>query len=317
MWKKQSEGASEDMRPGRWTVVLGATSIAACLALLSCSTAQIEPAPILPKPRTLPPPVRVTERPADTDGAVFIVMYHRVTEKPGPYDRTPEQFRNDLQSLYDAGFRPVTLSQYVSGSLEIPSGASPVVLTFDDSDPSQFRFLEDGTIDPVSAVGVVQTFAKEHPDFPMKASFFVLQNGPFGDRGPEKVKYLLDQGCDVGSHTLHHQRLDKMTDDEVKAELAGAQDWLRSLGVPNPDLLSLPLGIRPKDRGLLKSFHWSGMQYEHRAALMVGAGPARSPSNPERDLAALPRINAYDGDRGLAHWLRKAKEGRTRLYVQP
>ena len=41
-----------------------------------------------------------------------------------------------------------------------------VVLTFDDSSIGQFRYLEDGTIDPDSAMGILLDFAEAHPDFP-------------------------------------------------------------------------------------------------------------------------------------------------------
>ncbi len=289
-----------------------------CFAmLLACSTKTTVENPTDDTPQPKAPPVRVTSRPANTDGSVFVLMYHRIIEKPGPYDRTPKDFRKDLETLYKEGFRPVTLSQYVANKFELPPGASPVVITFDDSDPSQFRYLENGEIDPNCAIGIWSEFAKQHPDFPVLGSFFVLQNGPFRKDGPQKVKQLLEWGCDVASHTLHHARLDRMSDEEVKAELAGAIDWLQSLGVERPGLLSLPFGKMPKNKTLLFSFVLDGKEYKHDAALLVGANPAPSPSDPKRDNLAIPRIQAYEGDRGLTYWLNKIDEGKVSPYVQP
>jgi len=266
----------------------------------------------------LAPPTPVTDREPNTDGKVFIVMYHRIVdEEASDYDRSKENFRKDLETLYEAGFRPVTLGEYVDNTMDIPPGATPVVMTFDDSDPSQIRFLEDGTLDPESGVGIWTQFAEEHPDFPVKGSFFVLRSRTFTGDGRAEVNHLLDIGCEVESHTLSHQNLAKMTDEEVMAELGGAQEFLRSLGVNRPRFLCLPFGVRPKNLDLLKSFDWNGETVTHDAALMVGSGPAPSPGDPERDAHKLARINAYDGDYGLAYWLKKVESGEVRLYVEP
>lgn len=286
------------------------------ISLFSCQK-ENEPTVTIKLPESQKQQKRITERKANTNGAVFILMYHRITDKPGAYDRTPSEFKRDLETLYNEGFRPINLSQYLSGYFDLPPGASPVVLTFDDSDPTQFRYLEDGSIDPTCAIGIWQDFVKLHHDFPVIASFFILRNGPFIKDGQKKVNQLLEWGCDVASHTLRHKRLDRMSDDEVKEELASTIDWLESLGVKQPGLLSLPFGIRPKNRALLNTFEWKGTVYKHDAALMVGAGPAPSPGDLKRDVYAIPRIQAYDGDRGLTYWLEKLHDGKVKLYVMP
>jgi hypothetical protein len=260
---------------------------------------------------------RVSDRPANTDGVVFIAMYHRVTEKEGSFARSRENFRKDLQRLYDMGFRPVTLGEYIDNKMDLAPGASPVVMTWDDSDPNQMDYLPDGTLDPNCAVALWQAFAKEHPDFPVKGSFYVNANGPFKKDGRKKVRQLHIWGCEVDSHTMTHAYLGRISDDEVKKELGGMQDYLRELGVENPRVMCLPFGMRPKNRELLKSFEWNGKTYTHQAALLVGANPAPSPNDPKRDLFALPRIQAYDGEMGLTYWLDQVEAGKVSPYVQP
>lgn len=265
----------------------------------------------------LAPPSRVTDREGNTDGVVFIAMYHRITEEEGSFARSRSNFRKDLERMYELGFRPVTLGEYIDDTMDLPPGASPVVMTWDDSDPSQISLLEDGTLDPSTGVGIWTEFAKEHPDFPVKGSFFILKSRTFTGTGQAEIDLLLDLGCEVDSHTLSHKRLDRMSDDGVKKELAGAQEFLKSMGVEQPRFLCLPFGIRPKNRELLKSFEWDGKTYIHDAALMVGAGPARSPNDPKRDPHRLPRIQAYDGELGLTHWLDQVEAGNVKPYVQP
>lgn len=264
----------------------------------------------------LAPVARATDRDGDTDGVVLIAMYHNVFEKEGNFARSRENFRKDLQRLYDLGFRPATLGEYVDNTMNLRPGASPVVMTWDDSNRSQFRYLDDGSIDPDCAVGIWMQFAEEHPDFPVKGSFYVLRNGPFGTDGKKKVAQLLEWGCEVDTHTIRHPNLAKLTDARVMRELAEAQQFVRSLG-SEPRVLSLPFGRRPKNLGLLQTFMYEGETYSHDAALMVGAGPAPSPNDPDRDLYRLPRIQAYDGEYGLTYWLNLVEEGKVKPYVQP
>ncbi|MCH8980213.1 MAG: polysaccharide deacetylase family protein [Armatimonadetes bacterium] len=259
---------------------------------------------------------RVTDREGNTDGVVLIAMYHSVRENEASFARSRDNFRKDLRRLYDLGFRPVTLGEYVDNTMGLQPGASPVIMTWDDSNPSQFRYLDDGSIDPDCAVGIWLQFAADHPDFPVKGSFYVLKNGPFGQDGRQKVAQLLEWGCEVDTHTIRHSNLGKMTDAEVMRELAEAQQFVRGLG-SEPRVLCLPFGRRPNNPELLKQFEYEGETYRHDAALMVGAGPAPSPNDPDRDLYSLPRIQAYDGEYGLTYWLGLVEEGKVRPYVQP
>ncbi len=294
-------------------LILGALALAGCAKDGPDRNVVVDPIPSDPEVLQK----RVSDRPGNTDGVVFIAMYHRVLEEEGSFARSRENFKKDLQRLYDMGFRPVTLGEYIDNKMDLAPGASPVVMTWDDSDANQMDYLPDGTLDPNCAVAVWQAFSKEHPDFPVKGCFYVNANGPFGKDGKKKVAQLLEWGSEVDSHSMTHAYLGRISDDEVKKELGGMQDYLRELGVSSPRVMCLPFGMRPKNRELLKSFEWNGKTYKHEAALLVGANPAPSPNDPKRDLFALPRIQAYDGEMGLTYWLDQVEKGEVRPYVQP
>jgi hypothetical protein len=264
-----------------------------------------------------PPRNRVSDRPGNTNGVVFVAMYHRVMEKEGSYARSKENFKKDLQRLYDMGFRPVTMTEYIDNAMNLAPGASPIVMTWDDSTENQFRYLPDGQIDPDCAIGMWMAFAKDHPDFPVKGSFYVNANGPFEKDGQKKVDQLLAWGCDVDSHTMTHEYLDRVDDTTVMKELAGMQDYLREKGVKNPRVLCLPFGLKPDNRALMREFEYNGKTYRHEAALLVGSNPAPSPNSPKRDLYAIPRIQAYDGEQGLTYWLDQVESGKVNPFVQP
>jgi len=255
----------------------------------------------------LPRPARVPAVPnANELGSVPILEYHLIGRPEGPWCRTPENFRRDLRMLYDAGYYPVRLLDYVAGRMDVPAGRSPVVLTFDDSSAGQFRVLmaKGGPRpDPASAVGILEEFARLHPDFPARATFFVLPGISrrlrlFGQ--PEfwawKLNYLVQHGYELGNHSLWHQNLAQADPEEVARQLALAQDAV-AVFVPGYRLqsLALPFGAWPTPRGLAATGSHQGLAYHHRAILLVGAGPAPSPADKRFDPLALPRIQAGDG----------------------
>lgn len=242
-------------------------------------------------------------------GAVPILMYHRILPKEGRYDRSIANFNADLERLYRLGYRPVTLSEYVDKKMPIPPGASPVIITFDDSDPTQFEYLSDGTLDPNCAIGIMRAFNKKHPDFAAKAVFFVNPYRLFGKRvtGEPKLRQLQDWGCEIGSHTWKHDNLKKLTDAQVQADFDKTNTYLRSLGI-KVRTLALPFGVNPKNKSLLKAYD---------AVVLAGAGPARSCNDPKRGLMHLPRVWAYPGVLGIHQWLDELKKGNPKPFVQP
>ncbi len=88
-------------------------------------------------------------------GVVPVLMYHRITPEPASvYDRTPEDFRAELQRLAGSGYVPVTTAELATGRLDLPAGIHPVVLPFDDGDPSTIR-MDGSRVAPDTAIGTL------------------------------------------------------------------------------------------------------------------------------------------------------------------
>ena len=116
-------------------------------------------------------------REANELGRVMILEYHKIDTPEARWTRTPENFRRDLQRLWDRGYRLVALNDYIDGKIALPAGTSPVILTLDDSSPGQFRYIQRGSdwvIDPECGLGILEAFAREHPGFGRAATFYVL-----------------------------------------------------------------------------------------------------------------------------------------------
>ena len=79
-------------------------------------------------------------------GRIMILEYHKIDYPEASW--TPENFRRDLETLYAKGYRLINLGDLLDRRFTLPGGTTPVVLTFDDSSPGQFRYLEhDGTLE--------------------------------------------------------------------------------------------------------------------------------------------------------------------------
>lgn len=246
-------------------------------------------------------------------GRIMILEYHKIDYPEDRWTRTPENFRRDLDTLYARGYRLVSLGDLLDGRLAVPAGTTPVVLTFDDSSPGQFRYLEqNGTleIDPKSAVGILEAFLRERPDFGRGATFFVLPAADPPNRlfnqpahAGKKLQYLVSRGYEIGNHTLWHANLGKYDEATVRAQIAGAQQWIQR-HVPDyrPRTLALPHGVYPKDVSWALRGSAKGVTYSHDAILMVAGGAAPSPFSRRFDPYRVPRIQALESE--LHHWLR-------------
>jgi len=264
------------------------------------------------------PKAPVSDRKGNTDGSVFIVEYHHIRKGKTTMERDPADFKKDLESYYKLGFRPCTVSEYLSDKMDLAPGASPMVFTFDDANPSQFQLLPDGSVDPSCAVGIWQAFAKEHPDFPIKATFYVLPT-MWGQPNmvQKKVEMLRSWGCELGNHTITHPILRKQTDERVKQELAEASDNLEKLGEKMPPSLALPFGSSPKNASLTHEFDYKGKHYTFKGVMLVGADPAPAPGSKKLNIYRIPRVQACKGPYGIEDWLAKLEKGQVKPYVQP
>ncbi|MEX1158012.1 MAG: polysaccharide deacetylase family protein [Thermomicrobiales bacterium] len=264
-------------------------------------------------------------------GQIPILEYHHLGPEPEQFVRTPDQFLGDLQWLYDNNFYVINLHEILIDNIDVPAGKRPVALTFDDSPATQFSLipLSNGqlAIDPKCAIGILELFFAQHPDFGRGGHFSVLPDFYFDwdparghpDQTPyiqEKFRWLVEHGYEIGNHTLDHANLSTLTDDEIKYQLAAANDAIHEILPDEPiEVITLPYGMYPDggDDTLLRGFQYEGGYYEWSAALMVGANPTASPLSTEYDPYATARIQAFDEE--LDKWFAVFQEQPGILYV--
>ncbi|AXI76395.1 polysaccharide deacetylase family protein [Peterkaempfera bronchialis] len=255
-------------------------------------------------------------------GAVPVMMYHQLSDHPASvYDRTPADFRAELERLAREGYVPITAAEFTSGRIDIPAGAHPVVLTFDDSTNSQVRLGADGQPVPDSSLGILLDVARRHPGFRATGTFFV-NDDPFSATGGKKaLSWLLAHGFEVGNHTLNHANLRSMGAAEVQHEIADNLKAIKQL-VPNASVVSLalPYGSMPQPGSLAVRGASAGVAYQNRGVYLVGANPSVSPFAASFDASAIPRIRSEgahgeEAEYGSTAWLDKLAKNPSGRYT--
>jgi hypothetical protein len=243
----------------------------------------------------------VTENAAKAAGAnelglIPVLMYTRFADDCVP----PVRFRADIDRLIAADFYPTTVKDMVQGTMDIPAGKSPIILTFDDSSPTQYKIVPVASLDPDCAIAVLQEAVNEG-HWPSKATFFPLLNvNPdnilFGQPqyAEQKIRDLADWGYEVGSHTTNHKELSLQTSEQVQSELARSQAELERIIGDGYEVFSLapPYGELPKDLSLMTSGEFGGMTYTYGAVVMSSGGYSLSPFSNGFNQYRIPRIDA-------------------------
>jgi len=262
------------------------------------------------------------------NGRIPILMYYKFAETNPNNDewtRTFSEFEKDLKLLYKNNYRPISLTDYVEGNINVPYGKTPVILTFDDAHVGQMSFNKDENgnlvIKEKTAVAIMQKFNKEHPDFELKGTFYISSENFFGWTGKtsERLQYLVDLGFELGNRTKTSYYLgNAKSAEKVQQEVGGLAKFVDEyLPGYKIDSLSLPAGSRTKTyANYLYSGEYEGYKYENKTVVSIyNSFAARSPIDNERDLTNLPRIKVADDTRGLAYWVNYYKENPQELYI--
>ncbi len=271
-------------------------------------------------------------------GAIPVLQYHVITTDESAesdlFVRTADHMRNDLQWLYDHGFHVISTRSFIENRITAPAGKRPVILTFDDATASQFRWIDTGDglePDPDTAVGVLESFFAEHPDFGRGGQFAVLPYNCFADDSPlntiddcpDKLRWLAANGYEIVNHTAGHQDMLDVSDEVFVRELGDPIVWLDGIVQGDGNFMEavvMPYGnypsrdLHPGQREMMRNgFAYEGRDIRLRAAFMVGANPTESPSSAEYDPLFIARIQA--NEESLGQWFRTIEDGGILIYV--
>ncbi|HBV67762.1 MAG TPA: hypothetical protein DEF04_05975 [Clostridiales bacterium] len=234
-------------------------------------------------------------------GEIMILMYHGIGKEESVWQRNYDNFRSDLQYMYDNKYQMISLNDYAKGEIKTRAGYTPIILTFDDGRQNNFNYIEKNgelVIDPDCAVGILEEFKQKYPDFDVTASFF-LNSSAFGQEeyAERKLNWLVENGYDVGNHTYSHYELATLTDKEIIIEIGAVNNIIKkSLPDYTVETLALPHGSNPKDEFLqsILQGEYEGNGYKNIAVLDVGWRPDYSPFDILTNFTSLYRVTASE-----------------------
>jgi len=211
------------------------------------------------------------------DLQVPVLLYHRFVPDSTKESTTTktrlEDFKNQIQLLYDAGYSLVPLQSWLDGTFIVPAGRRPLVLTLDDGwFADQLYINDDGSPNVNSGLGVLWYFSQEHPDFGFSAAIFTNMCDKFygdrlvgdrfllgeGDAWKDKlgqtIAWAMTHSIEPYNHTCNHIRLDLTKNADIIYQLrqndyvtrtllerVGRGDLISQLG----NIIALPFGIWP------------------------------------------------------------------------
>lgn len=166
---------------------------------------------------------------------MLVLCYHAISPAwPAELSVTPANFERQVHTLLERGYVGTTFSEAVAGA----AAPKTVALTFDDG----YRSVLDRALPILRRLGLPATLfvstnfvdtaqplvwpgIDRWLDSPHHAELFGLSW--------EELRYLADEGWEIGSHTCSHPRLPQLDDAALAAELEGSRAICeRRLGQP-------------------------------------------------------------------------------------
>lgn len=255
----------------------------------------------VPEPEPIDPEaLKVNEQ-----GHIMVVMYHGIMDNP-PYHRLKEDFIKDLTYMYDHGYRTISMSDYLSGHIDIEAGMTPIVLTFDDGLPSTFSMTEvqgELVVNPDTAVGLLESFAVEYPDFGKNASFYIHGNASnFRGDGTdvERLEWLTANGYEIGNHSNTHANFKKLNSAGLLEEVGKVDAYVNGV-LPGYKMTTMtyPFGARPSEGliPLLSEGVYEGYELNYEVAFREGpSGTFYPPVHVKFSPYNAPRVRGSEGE---------------------
>ena len=221
--------------------------------------------------------------PPRTSHRIVVLMYHRVNGYRGnDMSVSPDAFRAQVRWLRHAGFENVRLSDLESRAA--PGVDRGVVFTFDDG--YEDNFLEAAPVlreygytgafyVPVDFIGAQQMDVRD-----ARESNRIEHNRRMSW---EQLRELLGEGMEIGSHTMSHPRLNRVSSDQARREIFDSKRELEGR-----------LGVE------ISSFCYPGGCYDQTHLALVEAAGYRSAAtaSPGRleNLFEIPRLAVQASD---------------------
>jgi hypothetical protein len=211
---------------------------------------------------------------------VPVILYHRFlpvgAKESSKTKMRLEDFQDQIQALYDAGYSLVPMEKWLAGDISLPVGRRPLILTMDDLFFADQIYIEaDGSPSIRSGLGLLWRFSQQHPDFGFSATlFFNLGDKYYGNKKTATwflvsdgwqdalataIVWCIEHNAMPYNHTYMHSSLDELDalgiTDELRRNDLELRKFLKRAHredlIPRLDnYIALPFGVWPATKGL-------------------------------------------------------------------
>ncbi|WP_378951942.1 polysaccharide deacetylase family protein [Pelosinus sp. sgz500959] len=205
---------------------------------------------------------------------VPILNYHKVDVLNHALSISSQEFEEQMEYLYKNGYTAITpdqLMSYLKYGKELPT--KPILITFDDG------YLDNYT----NAYPIMKKYG-------FTATIFIVTNLVGSDprfMTWDQVREMQQNGIVFGSHTVNHQSLTGLSNEQIMNELTQSREEIaRQLG-KSPKYFAYPTGTyNPEIEEMVRSVGY-------KAAFTINYGQVGADS----DLYALERIPIFKGQK--------------------
>ena len=212
--------------------------------------------------------LKISYRYDGKDGKPLLLSlcFHEVGYNDDALSVKPETFRHFLRQLKDRGYTFVDANDIVAikkGEKQMPQKA--VFIGFDDGYKDNYTYA--------------YPILKEEG---AKATFFLVSNSISADNRMtfDDVKQMLADGFAIGSHTVNHVRLDKLSKEEIHKEL-------------NDSKYSLETAFNTKINAIAYPGGYDNADVVNDASTIYDVGFTASMDNTDNTNMTIPRYGVF------------------------
>jgi peptidoglycan/xylan/chitin deacetylase (PgdA/CDA1 family) len=162
------------------------------------------------QPETLPPSGEATA--SFPKSGIPVLMYHSIsTDEKNSLCVSEDQFKGEMEWLHQNAYHTISIDEFYEALMNQGSvPENPILITFDD--------------------GYTDNFTTAWPilkEYGFTATFFIITDYVSPSRIEwEQLSELVEQGNSIGSHTIHHYDLSKLSAVLQKKEIADSKSIL-------------------------------------------------------------------------------------------
>ncbi|OAA86637.1 Poly-beta-1,6-N-acetyl-D-glucosamine N-deacetylase precursor [Clostridium ljungdahlii] len=162
--------------------------------------------------------------------SIPILYYHSIDYEKGNELRVPkEKFREQMKYLKDNGYTTLTLNEFYNFLVyNKPVPNKSVVITFDDGYKDNYE----------NAFPILKEFG-------FKATVFMITSSINNEKDfltSSELKQMDSYGMDIESHTVNHDKLDRLTYDKQIQTLKDSKEFLEKLLNKKIKYIAYPYG---------------------------------------------------------------------------